>query len=205
MRNDITIDTTIRRAGFDDLAGAAGVLATAFQDDPVFSWCVPDATRRAALLPSFFRIIANAIAVHDDIHVAAVSSRPVSGAIDGAAMWLPPDAAPVGDLEAPFAELFGDDAGRTFDIVGLLEAAHPHAPHHYLWFVGVAPDAQGRGIGSTLLRDGGTGPAYLEATSKDNRRLYERHGFEVVNELRVGSSPTLWAMWRESEAATLDG
>ena len=51
------------------------MLAAAFQDDPVFTWCVPDATRRAAILPTFFRIVANAIAVHDDIHVAAVSVR----------------------------------------------------------------------------------------------------------------------------------
>ena len=205
MRNDLT-STTIRRAGFDDLAATAGVLAAAFQDDPVFSWCVPDATRRAAVLPTFFRLVANAIAVHDDIHVAAVTSRPVSGAIDGAAMWLPPGATPVDDLEAPFAELFGDDAGRTFEIVGLLEEHHPQTLHDYLWFLGVDPAAQGQGIGGALLRHPRrTGPAYLEATSKDNRRLYERHGFEVVDELTVGGSPTIWAMWRHAEGATLAG
>ena len=204
MRNDInTATTNVRRAGFDDLTGAAGVLAAAFQDDPVFTWCLPDATRRAAILPTFFRIVANAIAVHDGIHVAA----------DGAARsrrhrWrglrLPPGP-PVGDLESPSAELLGDDAGRTFDLVGLLDAAHPHAPHDYLWFVGVGPGAQGRGIGGACSATGSTGPAYLVATSKDNRRLFERHGFEVVNELRVGTSPTLWAMWREPEAANLMG
>src|SRR5262245_55965300 len=104
MRNNTT---TIRRAGFDDLNGVASVLATSFQDDPIFSWCIPDAARRAAILPTFFRVVANAIAPHDDIHVAAITSRPVSGAIDGAALWLPPGAAPVGDLEAAFAELLG--------------------------------------------------------------------------------------------------
>ena len=44
-------------------------------------------------------------------------------------------------------------------------------------------------------------PAYLEATSKDNVRLYERHGFEIVDELRAAGSPTLWAMWRPAAAA----
>jgi ribosomal protein S18 acetylase RimI-like enzyme len=186
-----TSTINIRRAGFDDLTATAGVLAAAFQDDPVFAWCVPDAARRAAILPSFFRLVANAIAEHDEIHVAAVG-----GAIEGAALWLPPGGEPVADLEADFAALLGDDAGRTFDIVGLLEEHHPHAPHHYLWFLGVAPSGQGRGIGSALLQREVAGPMYLEATSKDNRRLYERHGFEVVEELRVGTSPTLWAMWR---------
>jgi GNAT superfamily N-acetyltransferase len=205
MRSHTTFAPSVRRAGYDDLADTASVLAAAFQDDPVFAWCVPDATRRAAVLPRFFRIMASAIAPHDDIHVAALTARPVSGAIDGAAVWLPPEAAPVGDLEAPIAELFGDDAGRIFDIMGLLDAAHPHAPHHHLVFLGVIPELQGRGIGGAMLRDDLAGPAALDATSKDSRRLYERHGFEVVQELRVDNSPTLWSMWREPGFATLDG
>lgn len=40
-------------------------------------------------------------------------------------------------------------------------------------------------------------PAHLEATSEHSRRLYERHGFVVVEELAVTGSPSLWAMWRE--------
>ena len=32
-------------------------------------------------------------------------------------------------------------------------------------------------------------PAYLEATSADNRRLYERHGFEVVRERQLPLAP----------------
>lgn len=41
--------------------------------------------------------------------------------------------------------------------------------------------------------------AYLEATSPDNRRLYERHGFEVTGEIVVPDGPTLWAMWRDPQ------
>ena len=45
-------------------------------------------------------------------------------------------------------------------------------------------------------------PAYLEATSEDNRRLYERHGFVIVDELAVAGSPPLWAMWRQPRPPT---
>ena len=38
--------------------------------------------------------------------------------------------------------------------------------------------------------------AYLEATSEQNRRLYERHGFVATAELRLPDGPSLWAMWR---------
>jgi ribosomal protein S18 acetylase RimI-like enzyme len=64
------------------------------------------------------------------------------------------------------------------------------------------PEHQGEGIGSAMLRvalarcDEAGEPAYLEATSEDNRRLYERHGFRVTRELLLPDGPSLWAMWR---------
>ncbi|MDN5858748.1 MAG: GNAT family N-acetyltransferase, partial [Pseudonocardia sp.] len=62
---------------------------------------------------------------------------------------------------------------------------------------------RGAGQGSAMLRtvldraDRSRVPAYLEATSPDNRRLYERHGFVVTGEIAVADSPPLWTMWRE--------
>ncbi|MGB0096249.1 MAG: GNAT family N-acetyltransferase, partial [Solirubrobacteraceae bacterium] len=60
-----------------------------------------------------------------------------------------------------------------------------------------------QGIGSALMkpmldrcdRDGM--PAYLEATSERNRRLYLRHGFDVTGEIRLPDGPSMWPMWRE--------
>ena len=71
----------------------------------------------------------------------------------------------------------------------------------------IQPAVQGLGLGSALMRatlvgvDAAGEPAYLEATSPDNRRLYERHGFEVVRELPLPGGPSLYAMWREPAAA----
>jgi hypothetical protein len=39
-------------------------------------------------------------------------------------------------------------------------------------------------------------PAYLEASSPQNRKLYERHGYETMGELIVSDSPALYPMWR---------
>jgi ribosomal protein S18 acetylase RimI-like enzyme len=67
----------------------------------------------------------------------------------------------------------------------------------------VDPAYRGRGLGSALLAHGlavadqdGL-PAYLEATSEDNRRLYERHGFTVIGKIQYGTSPPMWAMRHE--------
>ena len=79
---------------------------------------------------------------------------------------------------------------------------HPVEPHWYLGFLGVQPAVQGSGLGSALLRatligvDEAHHAAYLEATSPQNRRLDERHGFEVVRELPLPGGPSLFAMWR---------
>jgi GNAT superfamily N-acetyltransferase len=63
-------------------------------------------------------------------------------------------------------------------------------------------ERQGRGLGSELLapvlrrcdREGV--PAYLEASSVQSKRLYERHGFEARGVLAPAGGPTLWPMWR---------
>ncbi|TVP75518.1 MAG: GNAT family N-acetyltransferase, partial [Nitriliruptor sp.] len=41
-------------------------------------------------------------------------------------------------------------------------------------------------------------PAYLESTSRRNRELYLRHGFEVIGEIRLPDGPSIWPMWREA-------
>ena len=75
-------------------------------------------------------------------------------------------------------------------------------PHYYVRDVGVVPEAQGQGLGSALLEptlvacDREGLPAYLEASSERNAALYERLGFCLLRELRVGSSPPLRLMLR---------
>jgi ribosomal protein S18 acetylase RimI-like enzyme len=90
-----------------------------------------------------------------------------------------------------------------------MERKHPSRPgHYYLAIVGVAPAAQGRGLGSRLMfpmlseADAGGVAAYLEASSPRSRLLYERHGFEVVEEMRLPSGgPAIWRMWRDAFGA----
>jgi hypothetical protein len=45
--------------------------------------------------------------------------------------------------------------------------------------------------------------AYLESTSLKSLRLYERHGFELLGTIQVGSSPPLFPMVRKPGASKL--
>jgi len=85
-----------------------------------------------------------------------------------------------------------------------LERRHPATPPHwYLATLGTAPEAQGRGLGSSVLApvlarcdEDGVG-AYLESSKEENLSFYARHGFRVTHEQRLPRGPRVWPMWRE--------
>lgn len=171
---------------------------------PVFRWMSPDDDHRRSILPAFFELATGMFARHDELWC-------VDHPIGGGAIWSPAGVEPMSDddgalFEARTAEITGPDADRWFEVIALLDGNHPHhTDHDYLWLLGVHPDLQGRGLGSAMIRavldraDREGVPAYLEATSRGNRRLYERHGFVVAGELSIVGGPPVWPMWREPQ------
>jgi GNAT superfamily N-acetyltransferase len=122
----------------------------------------------------------------------------------GAALWFPPDVHPDEDalgslLLRTVAEEMHEEAFAVFE---QMASYHPKEPHWYLPLIGVDPGHQGKGYGSTLLKhalascDGNHQIAYLEASSPQSVPLYERHGFKVLGEVQVGSSPPIFPMSR---------
>ena len=120
-------------------------------------------------------------------------------------MWLPPGVDPDGERmialvqeNTPPSVL--PDLMRVMEQMG---AYHPSEPHWYLPLIGVDPARHGNGLGSALMRhalrrsDADGVPAYLESSNPRNIPLYERHGFEILGTIQVGSSPTLVPMLRK--------
>jgi GNAT superfamily N-acetyltransferase len=191
----------IRKAGPADAAEVSLALAQAFHADPLFSWLVPDDSIRAEANRRAFELFIEEIAPHDDVWTT-------QDGITGAALWVPSGQPPVAEERAEgfitqMLSITGADPDRLGATFALLDEHHPTEPHEYLWFVGVVPQAQGRGIGSSLIspvlqRADRTGvPAYLEATSPRNRALYEQHGFRASAPISVAGGPPLWPMWRK--------
>jgi ribosomal protein S18 acetylase RimI-like enzyme len=73
-----------------------------------------------------------------------------------------------------------------------IKALQPKGPMHYLWFIGVSPAEQHKGIGSALLseiiaeaeREGRI--ICLETSTLKNIPWYQKFGFKVYNELDLG-------------------
>jgi GNAT superfamily N-acetyltransferase len=191
----------VRRASAGEVDAMARTLARAFADDPVMSWVMPEPGVRLALLERAFALYIRRIWLrHEETYTVENAA--------GVAAWEPPGTWKLGfgeqlALLPAMARIFGRRLPRTLAALAKLEKDHPAEPHYYLPFMGVDPESQGRGMGSALLHpvlarcDAERIPAYLEASARRNRGLYERHGFEVTEEFRLGrGSPPLWRMWR---------
>jgi GNAT superfamily N-acetyltransferase len=192
---------SVRPADPAEAPALAKALAAAFHDDPVFTWLLHGDPRRARMLERGFELFLRRVWMEQRATFTTAN-------VAGAAVWELPgewklSVARQLRLLPAMISVFGRRVARVLKAIAALEARHPRDPHYYLPFVGVEPSWQGRGLGSALLApvlercDSESLPAFLEASTARNRALYERHGFAVTEEFRLGrSAPAQWRMWR---------
>jgi ribosomal protein S18 acetylase RimI-like enzyme len=199
---------SVRRATNSDVPVLTEMLVRAFDDDPVSNFMFAGHRRRQLGLHSFFTSQLRRQYMPFS-HVYTTEDR------DGAALWGPPGRERHGILEllqllptAPF--LLSPHTLQALRLMFKVEALHPSEPHWYLFTLGAAPERQGQGLGSALVRamlghiDEAGEPAYLENSKERNVAFYSRFGFEVIDQLRSSSgSPPIWRMWREPRVPEL--
>lgn len=189
----------VRVISRDDVPPVADLLARAFHDDPVVAWGIPDPARRAVCSARAFAAILELYVPKGHVYADA---RRLS-----ATLWAPPDDGQVGPaaiarLLPQLARVYG--ARLPLVLAGLVRVQRhrPEQPHWYLAYLGTDPDHQGRGLAAAVLApvlercDRDQQPAYLEASKPELVPYYQRHGFEVVRQLRLPAGPRLWCMWR---------
>jgi ribosomal protein S18 acetylase RimI-like enzyme len=174
------------------------VISLGFSTDPMARWTLPNPAQYLAVMPEVVDAFGGKAFEHGSVYCVDDFS--------GAALWLPPGIEPDGKrLGALFAQhapaRVQEDTGGVFE---QMAAYHPHEPHWYLPLIAVDPACQGRGLGGALLKqalarcDADGLPAYLESSNPRNITLYQRHGFEILGRIQVGSSPVLTPMLRPS-------
>lgn len=188
---------TVKILTLDDENSAVATIVLAFAADPMTRWTWPKPHQYLAAMPRMARAFGGRAFAH--------GSALATDDYTGVALWLPPGVEP--DEEGLSAVMQSTVApAQLKDGAGLFEqmaAYHPHEPHWYLPLIGVDPAHFGEGHGDALMahalarcdRDGT--PAYLESTNPRNISLYERHGFEPLGAIQVGSSPPLIPMLRK--------
>jgi len=198
--------TDLIRIGKNDIRPAGDVLFRAFQKYPPFKYYYPDERRR---LPAIQYL--NLISVYYGFRFGEIYTT--SANMEGVAIWVPS-----ADYNMSYLNLlravplhvllkFGISSGSRMAGMGeYLDAAHRRlAPfkHWYLFVLGVAPEHQGQGYSSRLLRpmlaraDAAKLPCYLETNDPADVPIYAHFGFKVLEESTIPGTPVKnWAMLR---------
>jgi ribosomal protein S18 acetylase RimI-like enzyme len=170
----------VRTATPADFTRVADSMASAFFDNPITIWHVPDESRRLDFMRAFFTVLLeNVYSRFGLVHTNA-------GEVASGAMWTahdvqedrkPAPGLPLlecrtcntprarrrvprdmvvppdtsAELDRAMTKIFRDFP-RTFELFELFNAHHPKDSHYYLQFIGVHPGRQGTGIGTALLR-----------------------------------------------------
>lgn len=179
---------------------AYAAIVLAFVRDPAARWSWPapdDYLRNMPLLARAFGAKAFALGTAFGIDRFA-----------GVALWLTPG---VSANEEALADLIERTAPASIqqDAAAVFEqmaSYHPQEPHWYLPLIGIDPARQGQRLGDKLMAhalarcDAEQLTAYLESSNPRNVSFYQRHGFEVIGKIQVGSSPTIVPMLRRPRA-----
>jgi ribosomal protein S18 acetylase RimI-like enzyme len=182
--------------GIENIDHAIATLVLAYSTDPVARWMYPAPDQYLLHLPRLFRILAASS------FEAAAAHRTNDGL--GVAIWVPPDIhGDSGPVEAVIDESIATDLKADVSAVfDQTEQYRPVAPHWYLSLIGVEMLYRSRGLGGALLEHGLRQcdrdhlPTYLWSSNPRNVPLYQRHGFEVMGRIQVGSSPVVSPMLR---------
>ena len=194
------------------------VCVEAFADEAVSAWVEPAPERRLDRTRELFATSLRAAVDAGQLLVAWTDAgEPVAASI-----WRVLDGAPTADVapaadRAPETDSAGAPTSGTDSVSAVLatrrlaavlaatSARHPDVPHVYLSAMATLPRRRGLGAGSAMLRHGialarARGlPVYLEASTRQNQRLYARQGFRAHGAPLPlpESGPTLQPMWLE--------
>lgn len=191
----------------DDLDPVTATVASAFFDDPVWSWVFPDPSLRMAQFAAWWPLL-------------------VAGGIANGTLWTTPDFESVAIWVAPGApKMLPDDAARMPELMttlvgdriavvsaGLANFGAQLAecpPHWHLSVLATHQAHRGHGTGMGLLAeqllvlDGLGIPASLESSNPVNDARYQSVGFEPIGgfdlpDTEAGPGPHVTTMWRDA-------
>ena len=191
----------------DPYKRVTATLVRAFLQDPLKIRLAPDYQGRERMLYWLLGGVVRYCLVYGEVYTNAD--------VSGAACWLPPGYAHLrlwgslrawGLLPGTLGAMPPNRLWLSLQMQSFIEKQHERCmpgPHWYLFLLGVSPERQGQGVGSSLIEpvlrraslDGL--PCYLETQTSQNVSFYQKHGFTVVDQGEPrGLGMPLWFMTR---------
>jgi len=202
----VTVDMEgIRQLKPEAMERAGITLDRAFAKDSIFEWVFTDPVQRLRSLRALHRVL-----IQYGLRYGRVTE---SNDVMAVAIWMPPGRTisasgmiRCGILGVAFAmglQRFAKFVGAN-EVMEKFHKKGVPEPHWRLLIAGVAPDLQGRGIGSGLIKEGlaraddTNSPCYVMTNEERAVAFYERLGFVVIGSAPLGKGgPRGWAMRRE--------
>ena len=190
-----------------DIKQAAQVLAMAFRNYPLLRYGFPGEMEREKMASYFFQYVLAYCVRYGEVYATSPN-------LEGIAAWLTSDYFPltfwklIRSVPLSVTLGFAREGGYKLKHPGdYLDERHKHLTPFKHWFlqtIGVAPQFQGQGYASQLIRamlvrvDKEGLPCYLETMDEINVRLYEHFGFSIIEKSAIPKTNLInWAMLRK--------
>jgi ribosomal protein S18 acetylase RimI-like enzyme len=191
----------------EDISNVLAVAESAFSDEKLYKWIVPDTNERSVFIKEFFRFRLRSGFGKRQMEVVVDDSAKIMGM----AIWDFPVENKNNDKEnSPDTEKFLSQFNNTirercYKFIGTVIEAENFFPRPY-WALSpifIRKEMQGKGIASLLIRrqlkiiDDSRLPCILVAQEENNISIYERYGFKVGIEIPIDIGITSYGMIRK--------
>ncbi|MES2063106.1 MAG: GNAT family N-acetyltransferase [Bacteroidota bacterium] len=175
------------KADIVDKKSVVQLLTKAFEDNQSVNYIVLNDDKRkeriAALMDYSFEMCSlfGEVWLSDDRKACALLLYPQNKKTTLSAILL--------DVQLIFKAIGIGGIKKALDREKKIKSKQAKEPMAYLWFIGVEPSEQGKGMGSKLLQEVITLaetrqlPVYLETSTLKNLPWYERYGFTTYDQL----------------------
>jgi ribosomal protein S18 acetylase RimI-like enzyme len=179
----------MKKVGLSDKSRVVNILVASFEDNRSVNYVVKQdqfRLKRIRMLMEYSFDVCyhfGDVYLSDDGHACALILYPDKKKMTLRSVLL--------DVKFAFGCVGSGNIGKVLKRQRAIKALYPIQPIYYLWFIGVNPEAQGKGIGANLLtallmeahiKDRSI---YLETSMELNLKFYRKFGFELYHEMEV--------------------
>ncbi|BAY86291.1 GCN5-related N-acetyltransferase [Calothrix parasitica NIES-267] len=182
----------------------AQILAESFMDDPSFKFTYGENVNKIRALVAFFELFVNDAIERGEIVIAPEDQ--------GVCIWYPESVEIFNkqfeqiliDVASTVYHFAGEESGKRFEhLINTMGEKEPERTHCEVFFIGLKPEARGKGIGKNLIKpvldyaDKNQVGCYLVSSSYRNISFYKRHGFQKYCPIKISDSYSMTGMWRD--------
>ncbi|HSN66225.1 MAG TPA: GNAT family N-acetyltransferase [Fusibacter sp.] len=209
MREQLIFETLekLEKQEHDEIESCVQVITRAFKNDPLFTHALCSDVEKASfsrfLLKKSMILGEKSIVMKDQTTILGVASyeKDSGSVLKGLIKMVRFDF--IREIITLKRRLSSESFAFFNRYMRFTTSVRPKVPHYYLVFIGIVPEAQGRGFGRTILEeiharadaDEASVGIGLDTENEANVAYYEKFGYKLIDQRNI-DSVTVYAMFR---------